>query len=159
MSRFSGGMRTSSISAWLGVFAFLCAMLMRIAQAAPQTPASPAAADPLPATIEFNRDIRPILADKCFQCHGPAAQMATLRLDLEDGAKHALGGGRVAVVPGDPARSQLINRVTAANPAVSSTMKWGRSTASGGSSRGTPRTNSADKRVRAPLARRPPPAR
>ncbi len=106
----------------MSALALLCAILVRIAQAAPQatpqaTP-SPAATDSLPATIQFNRDIRPILSDKCFQCHGPASQMATLRFDLEDGAKHALSGGRFAVVPGDPANSQLINRITATNPAV-----------------------------------------
>ena len=44
--------------------------------------------------------------------------MATLRFDLEDGAKHALSGGRFAIVPGDPAKSQMIARITATNPAV-----------------------------------------
>ena len=116
MSRFSGGMRTSRVSGWMGAFALLCAILMRFAQAAPQGTPSPAAPEPLPATIEFNRDIRPILSDKCFQCHGPATQMATLRFDLEDGAKHALSGGRFAIVPGDPANSQMITRITATNP-------------------------------------------
>src|SRR5262249_59602216 len=97
MYRISGRMRTARVSAWAGALALLCAILL---QAAPlQTPATfPAAAEPLPATIEFNRDIRPILSDKCFQCHGPASQQATLRFDLEDGAKHALSGGRFAVV-------------------------------------------------------------
>ena len=102
----------------MGAFALLCAILVRVAQAASQGAPSPGAPDSLPATIEFNRDIRPILSDKCFQCHGPASQMATLRLDLEDGAKHALSGGRFAMVPGDPAKSQMISRVTATNPAV-----------------------------------------
>src|SRR5262245_60803910 len=88
----------------------LCAILIRVVvQAAPQE---------IPTTIEFNRDIRPILSDKCFQCHGPALQMATLRFDLEDGAKHALRDGRFAIVPGDPANSQLIQRITSTNPAV-----------------------------------------
>ena len=44
--------------------------------------------------------------------------MATVRFDLEDGAKHALSGGRFAVVAGDPANSQMINRITATDPAV-----------------------------------------
>src|SRR5262245_8911845 len=44
--------------------------------------------------------------------------MATLRFDLEDGAKHALRDGRFAIVPGDPASSQMIKRITATNPAV-----------------------------------------
>jgi hypothetical protein len=95
----------------------LCAALIPVVQAAPQGPPA-AAVEPLPATIEFNRDIRPILADKCFQCHGPGTQMATIRFDLEDGAKHALSGGRFAIVTGDPARSQMIARIMAANPAI-----------------------------------------
>src|SRR4051812_48477609 len=59
--------------------------------------------DTLPATIQFNRDIRPILSDKCFKCHGPGTHTATLRFDLEDGAKHELRGGRFAIIPGDTA--------------------------------------------------------
>src|SRR4029453_9280449 len=81
MKRFSG----------IVLAMLLCALLMHVVHAAPQT-----TPEPLPATIEFNRDIRPILSDKCFQCHGPALQTATVRFDLEDGAKHALSGGRVA---------------------------------------------------------------
>jgi hypothetical protein len=45
-----------------------------------------AAPERLPSTVEFNRDIRPILSDKCFQSHGPAQQSVTVRFDLEDGA-------------------------------------------------------------------------
>ena len=97
---------------------FLCAISTQIVQSAAQgTPATPAQ-QPLPATIEFNRDIRPILSDKCFQCHGPGTQMATLRFDQEEGAKRALKDGRFAIVPGDPAHSQMIGRITATNPAV-----------------------------------------
>ena len=91
-------------------------------QAARPTPvAAPAAgqaADGLPQTIVFNRDIRPILSDKCFKCHGPGTQLATVRFDLEDGAKHELKGGRFAIVPGDPAKSEVIRRITATNAAV-----------------------------------------
>jgi hypothetical protein len=105
MNRFSGTI--------IGGFGLaLCAILVLVVQAAPQE------APPLPPTIEFNRDIRPILSDKCFQCHGPSVQSGTVRFDLEDGARHALSGGQFAVVPGDPANSQMIKRITAADPAV-----------------------------------------
>jgi hypothetical protein len=88
--------------------------LLPKAQTAPQ-----AAADSLPPTIEFNRDIRPILSDKCYTCHGPDAsrRMRNLRFDLEESARQDLGSGRFAIVPGDPGNSQMIQRITASDPA------------------------------------------
>jgi uncharacterized protein DUF1549/uncharacterized protein DUF1553/concanavalin A-like lectin/glucanase superfamily protein/cytochrome c len=68
-------------------------------------------------SIEFNRDIRPILSNKCFACHGPDApnKKIKLRLDSEAGATADLGKGRRAVVPGDIERSELVRRITASD--------------------------------------------
>ncbi len=68
-------------------------------------------ADAPPAgPVDFNRDVRPILSNNCFQCHGPdeKTRKADLRLDTADGAK-------TAITPGKPDQSELIVRLTAAH--------------------------------------------
>ncbi|MBC8112821.1 MAG: DUF1549 domain-containing protein, partial [Candidatus Saccharimonas sp.] len=67
--------------------------------------------------IEFNRDIRPILSDTCFHCHGPdsAKRQAGLRLDQEEAAKAERDGHR-AIVAGDVSRSELVRRITSTDP-------------------------------------------
>ena len=71
-------------------------------------------AAPPPEAVEFNRDIRPIFSDRCYTCHGPdqAKRKSKLRLDTEAGAKVDLGG-HFGIVPGDPAKSAVIQRITA----------------------------------------------
>jgi len=64
-------------------------------------------------TIDFRRDVRPILSNHCFQCHGPDAahREAGLRLDLRSGVLGEDGQGAV-VVPGRPEASELFSRIT-----------------------------------------------
>ncbi len=65
----------------------------------------------------FSYEVLPILSDKCFHCHGPDAshREANLRLDLRESAIADLGG-HAAIVPGDPARSELLKRITTSDP-------------------------------------------
>jgi hypothetical protein len=72
-------------------------------------PAAPSVASP----VDFNRQVRPILAEFCFQCHGPDEQQrkAKLRLDTRDGLLGELRHGGFPVVPGKPDRSELIARL------------------------------------------------
>ncbi len=67
--------------------------------------------------IRYGRDIRPLLSDRCFKCHGPdpKTRAAELRLDLREIAIGDRKGG-AAIVPGDPLASQLWRRVTSEDP-------------------------------------------
>ncbi len=72
--------------------------------------------------ISYNRDIRPVLSDKCFACHGPDVSKvkAGLRLDLPSSAFAELekNKGHFAIVPGNPDKSELIKRVSSNDPAI-----------------------------------------
>jgi mono/diheme cytochrome c family protein len=75
--------------------------------------AAPALAAEKP--IEFNRDIRPILSENCFACHGPDSRKvkSKLRFDVEKIAKAPAASGATAIVPGKPKENELLIRVNA----------------------------------------------
>ncbi|MEK6238164.1 MAG: DUF1553 domain-containing protein [Planctomycetales bacterium] len=68
--------------------------------------------------IDFNRDVRSVLSNRCFKCHGPdeTNREAELRLDTSEGVFAPAESGKRAVVPGKPDASELLNRLTAADP-------------------------------------------
>ncbi len=78
-------------------------------------------ATPLSAAepVDFNHDIRPIISNLCFRCHGPdeAERKADLRLDNRAGAIADLGG-HAAIVPGKLDESEILNRITSTDPDV-----------------------------------------
>ena len=74
----------------------------------------------LPKTVSYNFDVRPILSDKCFACHGPDAnkRKAKLRLDLADSAFVPLKQtkGAYAFIPGKPEESEVYKRISSTDP-------------------------------------------
>jgi hypothetical protein len=78
-----------------------------------------AAAEPPPparARVSFDRDVRPILSNHCFKCHGPDVHEADLRLDLPAAVGIELPSGAKAIVPGDPEASELVQRIASTDP-------------------------------------------
>ena len=86
-----------------GAGALTLALLLAGASCAADTSSAP----------DWNRDVKPILAEKCFACHGPdaRARKAGLRLDVEKDAVRPRDGGRRAVEPGSSRASILIERI------------------------------------------------
>ena len=72
----------------------------------------------LPGKVDFNRDIRPLLSENCYKCHGPddGARKAKLRFDVRAEALKPAKSGRLPIVPGSPEKSELIARITASDP-------------------------------------------
>jgi hypothetical protein len=100
------------------IFSLICCVIVStlIINACNNTGSSNA----LPETVSYNFDIRPILSDKCFACHGPDAnkRQAHLRLDIADSAYAPLTEtkGAFAIVPGKPEESELYKRISSADP-------------------------------------------
>ncbi|PHX79503.1 MAG: hypothetical protein CK541_04810, partial [Opitutia bacterium] len=71
------------------------------------------------APVDFNREVRPILSDRCYGCHGPDAdkgRKAGLRLDEFTGATKKLKSGDSAIVPGDLEKSAMTHRISSTDP-------------------------------------------
>ncbi len=107
--------RYKTLTALISAFLFsLSVGLIRADQGLPRETHAPA------ARLDYNRDVRPILAAKCFHCHGadPKAIQAGLRLDTHDGAVSKLASGHKAIVPGKIAASEVIARIFSKNSAL-----------------------------------------
>ena len=91
-------------AAWISTGTVACLICVQIA----------IGAEPL----SYNRDIRPVLSDNCFACHGPdqSHQEGGLRLDLREVAVQPADSGEIAIVPGEPDASEMMTRVLSEDP-------------------------------------------
>ena len=64
------------------------------------------------AGVDFQRDIQPLFAEHCYECHGPDAQKGGLSMTTREGAMKVLESGVAAFVPGHPEKSEALSRLT-----------------------------------------------
>jgi len=105
-----------------------CALLLAVGALAPivakgddfpVVPSAVAPSTPAPsAPVDFRRDVQPILAQRCFRCHGPDQAEGGLRLNTGESALAELDSGQHAVVPGKPDESELLARVAATDDSL-----------------------------------------
>ena len=109
LNGFRWGWRAAGFAS-LGLIPMAGALWSQAATLAPQNPSKK-------AKLAYNQDIRPILAENCFPCHGPdsAARKADLRLDRPEEAA-ANRSGRFPLKKGDPANSEVFKRITGRGP-------------------------------------------
>lgn len=109
------GIHINSVALTGAVCLFLPALLLNAASVAASDQDQPG--DTSSTSVDFNRDIRSILSNRCFTCHGPdeAERQADLRLDTRVGATADLGD-YAAIVPGKPEASVLLERVSTSDP-------------------------------------------
>ncbi len=104
-------------------YLFACSVTFLLASCGPALPPDVQQAyNLLPAKLDFNYDVKPILSDKCFACHGPDAKKrkADLRLDIAEEAYRALGksGNYHAIVPGKSSKSVAVSRILSDDPEI-----------------------------------------
>jgi hypothetical protein len=98
------------LAAVLSFFLLSAAGVSSASESAPGSPASQA--------VDFNAAIRPILSENCYKCHGPdeGARKQNLRFDNRADALEPAKSGRVAIVPGDLEKSEMVSRISANDP-------------------------------------------
>src|SRR6516165_5616577 len=105
----------SIVAAGAGAFVFLASGNSR--QAAAEVAAGSV---PIPDRPDWNWDVRPILSQNCFSCHGQGIQKAGLRLDLQKSAYDPIPDdkNKRAIVPGNLRRSEVYKRITSTDPDI-----------------------------------------
>ena len=98
--------------------AFVLSLVASLPVAA-QTPLPP----PASRTVDYDKDVKPLLAQHCYGCHGPEVQQSGLRLDLR---QNALRGGDYGpvIIPGKSAESKLIRRLADGKLLARATALW-----------------------------------